>query len=155
MVPVFHIMAKPGSFQCNMSCDYCFYLKKEDLYGQKLPIRMDDATLRKYVKQQAKAQANKPEIDFLWQGGEPTICGLDCFKRVVKYQKRYCNGKPVNNSLQSNGLLIDDKWARFFADNRFLVGVSIDGPEHLHDNYRLSKGRKPTFRKVVSAIQRL
>ncbi|WP_238593834.1 anaerobic sulfatase maturase [Endozoicomonas atrinae] len=152
---VFHIMAKPSSFQCNMSCNYCFYLEKETIYGKQMPMRMDDATLRQYIKQQVKAQANLPEIGFVWQGGEPTICGLDFFKTIVKYQKRYSNGKPVNNSIQTNGLLIDDKWARFLAENRFLVGISIDGPEHLHDRYRVSKGRTPTFKKVMAAIERM
>ena len=152
---VFHIMAKPSSFQCNMSCDYCFYLEKETIYGKKMPMRMDDATLRQYIKQQIKAQARLPEVSFAWQGGEPTTCGLDFFKTIIKYQKRYSSGKPVQNSIQTNGLLIDDKWARFLAEHRFLVGVSIDGPEHLHDRYRVSKGRKPTFKKVVTAIERL
>ena len=142
---VFHIMAKPSSFQCNMSCDYCFYLEKETIYGKKMPMRMDDATLRQYIRQQMKAQARLPEVSFAWQGGEPTTCGLDFFKTIIKYQKRYSSGKPVQNSIQTNGLLIDDKWARFLAEHRFLVGVSIDGPEHLHDRYRVSKGRKPTF----------
>ena len=151
----FHIMAKPSSFQCNMSCDYCFYLEKETIYGKHTPMRMDDATLRQYIRQQVKAQERLPEIGFAWQGGEPTLCGLDFFKKVVKYQKRYSNGKPVSNTIQTNGLLIDDKWARFLAENRFLVGISIDGPEHIHDRYRVTRGRTPTFKKVMAAIERL
>ena len=152
---IFHIMAKPSSFQCNMSCDYCFYLEKETIYGKQMPMRMDDATLRQYIRQQVKAQARLPELSFTWQGGEPTLGGLDFFKTIVKYQKRYSHGKPVQNSIQTNGLLIDDRWAGFLAEHQFLVGISIDGPEHLHDRYRVSKGRKPTFKRVMAAIERM
>ena len=96
-----------------------------------------------------------PEITFAWQGGEPTLLGVDYFKKIVKYQNQYANGKIINNSFQTNGVLLNDNWCNFFVDNDFLVGLSIDGPEELHNRYRVSKGGKPSYGKVMKGLKYL
>ncbi|HBO23055.1 MAG TPA: anaerobic sulfatase maturase [Providencia sp.] len=156
MKKAFHIMAKPTSYQCNLKCDYCFYLEKEHQQGfgnQKLKC-MDDNVLREYIRQYiALSPANK--IDFTWQGGEPTMAGLDFFKRVIHYQKRYSNGKQIYNSLQTNGVLLNSEWAAFLKEHQFLVGISLDGPDWLHDIYRKSNSGNSVFNKVINAINLL
>lgn len=156
MKKAFHIMAKPTSYQCNLKCDYCFYLEKENQQGfatQKLKY-MDDNVLREYIRQYIElSPAN--EIDFTWQGGEPTMAGLDFFKRVIHYQKRYSNGKQIYNSLQTNGVLLNSEWAGFLKEHQFLVGISLDGPDWLHDIYRKSNSGNSVFNKVINAINLL
>ena len=155
----FHLMAKPTSYQCNLDCDYCFYLEKERFFNQrakdngKEKIRaMSDEVLRNYVKQYIASQ-DVPVIDFTWQGGEPTTAGLDFFKRAIAYQKKFAGDKQITNSLQTNGVLLNDEWCAFLKEHNFLVGLSIDGPEEMHDHYRVSQGGKPTFQRVVKAIE--
>jgi len=152
--PVFHVMAKPRGAICNLDCEYCFYLRKEDLY-QGSSFRMGDQTLESYVRQYIAVQ-RVPEVNFAWQGGEPTLMGLDFFRRAVMYQKKYARpGQRIENALQTNGTLLDDEWCKFFAENRFLIGISLDGPREAHDAYRKDKGGAPTFDRVLRAIQLL
>ena len=153
----FHLMAKPTSYQCNLDCDYCFYLEKERYYkprGKEKITAMSDEVLRAYIKQYIASQ-DTPEVHFAWQGGEPTTAGLDFFKKVIKYQKKFSQGKQIHNALQTNGVLLNDAWAKFLKEHNFLVGVSIDGPQEIHDHYRVSQGGKPTFTKVMKGIDNL
>lgn len=143
-----HVMAKPASSRCNLNCRYCFYLDKPEQ-----PM-MDDATLEAFICQQIAAQPGN-DVQFAWQGGEPTLCGVDFFRRVVALQQRYGQGKNIQNAFQTNGMLINDEWCRFFRDNGWLVGVSLDGPPDLHDAYRVSRSGNPTQRKVTAAIEKL
>jgi uncharacterized protein len=151
----FHAMAKPGGSICNLDCDYCYYLSKETLPDGPGTGRMSDEVLEQYIKQYI-AGVTGSEVVFSWQGGEPTLLGLDFFRKVVALEKQYA--KPfqvIQNDLQTNGTLLDDEWAAFLKENRFLVGLSIDGPRELHDKYRVTKGRKPTFEKVFAAVKLL
>ena len=123
----FHVMAKPSGSSCNLDCTYCFYLSKEHLPGGPGTGRMDDGTLKRFVSQYLVA-ASGPEVVFSWQGGEPTLCGLDFFRGVVALQAKHARpGQTVVNDLQTNGVLLDAEWAQFLRDHRFLVGLSIDG----------------------------
>lgn len=151
----FHAMAKPGGSICNLDCDYCYYLSKETLPDGPGAGRMSDEVLEQYIKQYIEGVTGS-EVVFSWQGGEPTLLGLDFYRKVVALQKKYA--KPfqvVQNDLQTNGTLLDDGWAAFLKENRFLVGLSIDGPRDIHDKYRVTKGRKPTFDKVFAAVKLL
>jgi len=149
-----HVMAKPSGAVCNISCRYCFYLEKTKLYPGSADWRMSEETLELYVKQYIEAQ-DVPEVNFAWQGGEPTLMGLPFFERAVALQQEYANGKTITNAFQTNGVLIDDAWGAFLAGNRFLVGVAIDGPKAQHDRYRLDRGGKPTFDRVVAGVEAL
>ena len=146
----FHLMAKPASYKCNLKCDYCFYLEKETYYGDS-KSKMDEQALEQYVASYIAAQPDDI-VHFAWQGGEPMMAGLAFFRRAVELQCQYANGKTITNSFQTNGVGIDDEWARFFAEHRFLIGISIDGDAPLHDAYRISVNGKPTFERVKSAI---
>ncbi|MBU0609277.1 MAG: anaerobic sulfatase maturase [Armatimonadetes bacterium] len=149
----FHLMAKPIGATCNLNCTYCYYLSKNDLLGRSR--RMSDGVLEAYVQQYIAAQ-DSPEIVFSWQGGEPTLLGLDFFRKAVELERKHCPpGKRVANDLQTNGTLLDDAWCAFLRDNGFLVGLSVDGPPALHDRYRLDRKRKPTCDRVVAAARRL
>ena len=151
----FHTMVKPAGAQCNLDCAYCFYLHKEDLLHQPRSPRMSDSLLESHVRQYIEAQGGD-EVVFTWQGGEPTLMGLAFFERVVELQKKHQKpGQRVENDLQTNGILLDDAWCAFLAQHNFLVGVSIDGPAELHDRYRYSKGNKPTFDRVMAAVDLL
>ena len=148
----FHLMAKPGGAICNLDCTYCFYLEKENLYINNKNWRMSDEVLRSYTKQYIEAQ-DVPVVTFAWQGGEPTLLGLDFFEKAVKLQKEFANGKRIENSFQTNGVLLNDEWCKFFKENNFLIGLSIDGPEDIHDKYRVYKGGQPSFSKVISGLK--
>lgn len=153
----FHMMAKPTSFRCNLKCKYCFYLEKEDLLTEcdtNQPEVMSDATLKRYIRDYIESQ-QADTIDFSWQGGEPTLAGLDFYRKAVAYQRQYANGKTITNSFQTNAVAINRQWAEFFADNQFLIGVSIDGTPEVHDKYRISVNGKPTFERVKRAIDLL
>jgi uncharacterized protein len=174
MPPGFHVMLKPSGPICNLDCTYCFYLRKEDLYdearteeatassarpaalaGKALRFRMTDAVLESFTRQYIEAQ-NAPEVTFGWQGGEPTLMGLDFFRKAVALQEKYRKpGQKIANALQTNGVLLDDDWCRFFAEHGFLIGLSLDGPQDLHDTFRVDKGGKPTFEKVYRALKLL
>ncbi|MFM5185942.1 anaerobic sulfatase maturase [Aeromonas veronii] len=146
-----HITAKPTSFQCNIKCDYCFYLEKETQF--KHTPWMDDETLEAFVR--TYISASGPEVYFTWQGGEPTLAGLDFFQRAVQYQARHGQGKKIFNALQTNGLLLNEEWCEFLKQHDFLVGISIDGPCELHELYRKTRAGRGTFDKVMAAIELL
>ncbi len=147
----FHIMTKPIGPICNLDCSYCFYLEKEKLYPETKHWAMEDATLERYVQSYIDAQPGD-EVNFAWQGGEPTLLGVEFFERVVALEQKYAGGKRISNALQTNGTLLDDRWGAFFAEHNFLIGLSIDGPRELHDIYRVDKGQAPTFDRVMRGI---
>lgn len=148
----FHVMTKPRGAVCNLDCEYCFFLKKEALYP-KSDFFMDNVTLESFTKQYIEAQ-QVPEVTFAWQGGEPTLMGLDFFKRAVYFQNKYCKpGMNIHNAIQTNGTLLDDDWGRFLIQHNFLVGLSLDGPRELHDTYRVDKGGDPTFDRVMKGLE--
>ncbi|PMH42210.1 anaerobic sulfatase maturase [Vibrio sp. 10N.286.49.B3] len=152
-----HVMAKPIGAVCNIDCTYCYYLSKQDLleYQAGKSPKMDDLTLESYIRQYIEAQ-NTPEIIFSWQGGEPTMLGLAYFKKIVALQKKYQPpGIVISNDLQTNGLLLNEEWCEFLNHNHFLVGLSIDGPELLHNTYRTNKAGRGTFRQVMKAVDLL
>jgi uncharacterized protein len=151
----FQVMAKPIGAICNLDCHYCYYLKKEFLYPEDSAFRMSDEVLERYILQQIEA-APGPAVNFAWHGGEPTALGLDYFKNIVALQKKHKpEGKKLTNGIQTNGTLLDEEWCRFFAAERFSVGLSIDGPRELHDAYRVDKGQKPTHKQVLRAFRML
>lgn len=148
----FHIMAKPHGPICNLDCTYCYYLEKENLYAKSgRDFRMRDEVLEAYIRQYIQAQPGA-HASFAWQGGEPTLLGIPFFKRVLELQSRYADGKTVDNSFQTNGTLLDDAWGEFLARNRFLIGLSVDGPQEIHDVYRVDKGGQPTFARVMRGL---
>lgn len=137
----FHSMAKPAGPLCNLRCRYCFYLEKEALFPSRTQRRMDDGTLDAFVRAYIEAQPGDV-VDFAWQGGEPTLLGVDFFRKALALQRRYANGKDIRNALQTNGTLLDDEWGAFLSGNNFLVGISIDGPKAVHDANRIDgRGR--------------
>jgi uncharacterized protein len=150
----FHTMAKPIGPICNLDCTYCFYLHKEQLLSTCNKWRMSDEVLEEFIKQYIEHQ-NYHEIIFSWQGGEPSLLGLDFFRKVVALEKKYANGKTIQNDLQTNGTLLDDEWCKFLKANNFLVGLSIDGPKRLHDKFRPDKKGDGTFMKVCDTAKRL
>lgn len=151
----FHTMAKPSGSTCNLDCTYCFYLSKETLPRGPGAGSMDEATLETFIRQYIQGNTG-PEVVFTWQGGEPMLRGLEFYRRVVSLQKQYAkSGQRIENDLQTNGVLMDDAWAAFLAENRFLVGLSIDGPREIHDRFRINKGGAPTFDKVMAAARLL
>lgn len=148
-------MAFPAGPVCNLDCEYCYYLKKTELYPEKSDFQMSEGTLEEYIKQYIEAQAG-PVVNFGWQGGEPTLRGLDFFKKAVELQKKYApDSWKIENSIQTNAVLIDDQWAEFLKENNFLVGVSLDGPAELHNRYRKDKESKGTHQKVMAGIEKL
>lgn len=149
----FHIMAKPAGPICNLDCKYCFYLEKENLYPN-AHFRMSYKVLENFIRQKIEAH-DTPLVNFAWQGGEPTLLGVEYFEKVVELQRKYARGKRIENTFQTNGVLLDDNWCEFFKENNFLIGLSIDGPKELHDKYRVNKGGKPTFDQVVSGLEYL
>lgn len=150
----FHVMVKPRGPICNLDCAYCYYLSKESLYPG-ASFRMSDQVLESFTRQYIQAQ-RVPEVTFAWQGGEPTLMGLDFFRRAVELQKKYrLPGMRVFNALQTNGTRLDDEWCDFFRQHDFLVGLSLDGPRHLHDAYRRDKGGGPTFDRVMAGLSLL
>ena len=149
----FTSMVKPVGSLCNMRCKYCYYLDKAALYDYRQPT-MDDKLLENYIRANIEGN-NSPVIAFAWHGGEPLLAGKEFFRKAVALQQKYAEGRTVENSIQTNGLLIDDEWCTIFRDNNFLVGVSIDGPEDIHDAHRIDAGGNPTFARVMKGIERL
>ena len=147
----FHVMTKPAGPICNLDCRYCFYLEKENLYPQKTDWTMRGEVLERYIREYIQAQET-PMVSFAWQGGEPTLLGVDYFREVVRLQQEYSDGKRIENGFQTNGILLDEEWGDFLAKHRFLVGLSIDGPRQLHDRYRVDKGGGPTFDRVMRGL---
>jgi uncharacterized protein len=150
----FHILTKPVGPICNLDCKYCFYLEKEKLYPGETQWRMSDAVLTEYVRQYIASQP-QDEINFAWQGGEPTLLGVEFFRKAVALQKQFAGGKTISNAIQTNGTLLNDEWCAFLAENKFLVGLSVDGPAELHDKYRVDKRQQPTFAAVMRGLESL
>jgi uncharacterized protein len=151
----FHAMAKPAGSTCNLDCAYCYYLSKETLPGGPGAGRMDDATLEQFIRQYIEGVTGD-EVVFSWQGGEPTLRGLDFFRKVIALEKKYKKpNQRIENDLQTNGTLLTEEWAAFLKEHNFLIGLSIDGPRALHDRYRVTKGGAPTFDKVYAAAMLL
>ncbi|OGU54681.1 MAG: anaerobic sulfatase maturase [Ignavibacteria bacterium RBG_13_36_8] len=150
----YHIMAKPTGSICNLDCQYCFYLEKEKLYPGKNNWVMPEGTLRLFIKNYIESQ-NVPSVNFTWQGGEPTLLGVDYFRKVIELQNEYSGGKEIMNAFQTNAVLLNDEWCELFKENIFLIGVSIDGPPELHDRYRYFKGKQSSFDKVIASIELL
>ncbi len=147
-------MTKPIGPICNIGCEYCFYLEKERLYAPDEKWKMPDAVLERYIQDYIEAQPGA-EVNFAWQGGEPTLLGVDFFRRVVALQQRYANGRTIANAIQTNGTLLDDEWGGFLAAHGFLVGISLDGPRELHDRYRVDKHGRPTYEAVMRGLSLL
>jgi uncharacterized protein len=150
----FNVMLKPAGPVCNLGCTYCYYLEKSKLYPGKKDFRMSDELLEVFVKQYIEAH-QIPVVTFTWQGGEPTLMGLDFFRKAIVLQKKYANGKTIENSFQTNGTRLDDDWCKFFTDNKILIGISIDGAEHNHDHYRKTASGGPTFKRAMKGIELL
>jgi len=149
-----HVVAKPVGPACNLNCDYCFYLEKQALFDQGENFRMTDAVLAAYITQYITSQPT-PEVEFVWQGGEPTLLGIDFFKRVIELQKPFIGKKKITNSLQTNGTLLTDEWCAFLKQHNFLVGISIDGPQEIHDRYRRDRSGHGSFDKAMAGLKRL
>lgn len=145
-------MTKPIGPLCNLDCTYCFYLEKMHLYPEAKNFRMSDEVLERYVRDYIESQPSG-EVSFAWQGGEPTMLGVGFFRKVVEFQEKYGQGRRIENALQTNGTLLDDEWGEFLAANKFLVGLSVDGPRELHDKYRVDRGQKPTFDRVMAGLE--
>lgn len=152
--PVFHLLAKPTGAVCNLDCQYCFFLSKEQLYpGDR--FRMADELLERYIRQLLEAH-RVPEVTVAWQGGEPTPMGLEFFRRSVELAERYRRPwQRVLYTIQTNGVLVDQEWAKFFKQHGFLVGLSVDGPRDVHDRYRVDKGGSGTFDRVLRGYAHL
>ncbi|MEO6923456.1 MAG: radical SAM protein, partial [Bryocella sp.] len=149
-----HVMAKPIGPICNLDCKYCFYLEKESLYPQVSKWAMAEEVLDSYIRQYIE-EHDQPVVNFAWQGGEPTLLGVDYFRNIVAIQKKYANGKRIENAFQTNGVLLNDEWMTLFKESDFLIGISIDGPRELHDTYRVDKGGQPTFDRVMHGMDTL
>ena len=147
----FSTMLKPAGSACNLDCHYCYYLDKAVQYGGRQAV-MSDELLELYVKQYIEAN-EVPTVQFCWHGGEPLLLGVDFYRKAMDFQQKYADGKKIENILQTNGTLVDEAWCDLFAGNNFLVGISLDGPQDIHDAFRLTKGGRPTFERVMRTIE--
>lgn len=148
------VMAKPAGPSCNLNCSYCFYTEKKSLYGGDAVQRMAHEVLESFIQQAVEAR-HGTEYHFAWQGGEPTLLGTDYFEKIVDLQKRYAGGAKVHNTIQTNGTLLTDSWCSFLKENEFLVGLSVDGPSPLHDQYRRTTQGRSSFAEVLRALELL
>ena len=146
-----YIMVKPVGSACNLRCDYCYYIEKQHLYANEGRQMLSDELLERFIREYIESQTT-PEVLFTWHGGEPLVRPLAFYEKVVRLQQRYARGRRIANSLQTNGTLINDDWARFFHDQGWLIGVSLDGPEAYHDAFRRTRGGGPSFRNVIRGI---
>lgn len=151
----FYLMAKPVGAVCNLNCKYCYYLEKEKLYPND-PQKwfMNEKVLETFIAHYTYSSTD-PTVLFTWHGGEPIMRGMEFFQKVIALQKKYAGGRAIDNSLQTNGTTLTDEWCKFFRDNRFLIGLSIDGPEHCHNHYRVNKSGQPSFEKVMKGLELL
>lgn len=150
-----YVMAKPAGAACNLACEYCYYLEKSRMYRAADPagkLTMTDALLEKFIREYIEAQTT-PEVLFTWHGGEAMMRPLSFYRRAVELQRRYARGRAVANCIQTNGTLLTDEWCRFLATEGWLVGVSIDGPQEFHDEYRRNRAGAPSHRKVMQGIE--
>ncbi len=152
--PRIHVLAKPTGAVCNLACEYCFFLDKELFYPDS-SFRMSDEVLETYIRQLIETHRT-PQVTVAWQGGEPTLMGVDFYRRAIELQKKHGRpGMTFENTMQTNGTLLDDEWGEFFKENDFLIGISIDGPAELHDAYRVDKKGRPTFERVMKGLRLL
>lgn len=149
-----YVMAKPAGSLCNLNCQYCYYLEKEKLYKGRKTFQMGEYILEKYIESYINSQPI-PDVCFTWHGGESLLRDQAFYQKALKLQRIYGRGRNIRNSIQTNGTLITDSWCRFFRENNFLVGISIDGPEHCHNKYRKNKRGEGTFYNVMQAIEKL
>ena len=149
-----YVMLKPVGSRCNLDCDYCYYLEKANLYTEKKNHVMSEELLEKFIKEYIESQT-MPQVLFTWHGGETLMRPLSFYKKAVQLQKKYSGGRQIDNSIQTNGTLLTDDWCRFFKENNFLVGISIDGPQEFHDEYRRDKMGRPSFHKVMRGLELL
>jgi serine-type anaerobic sulfatase-maturating enzyme len=151
----FQVFVKPAGALCNLACRYCYYLEKQAIYAPGASSRMPDDLLESYIIQHVAASPDEI-IRFSWHGGEPTLAGLEFFRRAVALQKKNRpRGRTIANGMQTNGVLLDDEWGRFLASDGFSVGLSLDGPEDIHDRYRLTRDGKPTFKQAMRGYELL
>lgn len=149
-----YVMLKPGGSSCNLACDYCYYLEKTKLYSQNKHRVMSDMLLERFVKEYLESQT-MGQVLFTWHGGETLMRPIEFYRKALDLQKKYANGRQIDNSIQTNGTLLTDEWCKFFKENNFLVGISIDGPQEFHDEYRRDKMDRPSFLKVMRGIELL
>jgi len=149
-----YVMLKPIGSCCNLNCDYCYYLEKANLYSQKKNHVMSEELLEKFIKEYIESQT-MPQVMFTWHGGETLMRPLSFYKKAVELQKKYAGGRQIDNSIQTNGTLLNDDWCRFFKEHNFLVGISVDGPQEFHDEYRRDKMGRPSFHKVMRGVELL
>ncbi len=149
-----YVMAKPAGARCNLRCSYCYYLEKTRLYPETTPHTMSDELLELFTRQYIEAQT-QPEIVFTWHGGEPLLRPISFYRKALAYQRAFARGRSISNCIQTNGTLLDDEWCRFFHDNGWLVGISIDGPQEYHDSYRRTADNRPTHSQVMRGIELL
>ncbi len=150
----FYVMAKPAGATCNLACEYCYYLEKLGFYPDKNERMMTDDLLEQFIKEYISSQTT-PDVLFTWHGGEPLMRPIAFYKRALKLQRMYANGRHIDNCIQTNGTLITEEWCRFFRENGFLVGVSIDGEQDFHDAYRRNKSGLPSYHKVMQGLRLL
>ena len=149
-----YVMVKPAGSHCNLACHYCYYLEKGNLYKDQRNTVISDELLRKFVKDYIACQTQR-EVLFTWHGGEPLMLPLSFYQKAMDLQRQYANGHVIDNCIQTNGTLLTDDYCRFFHDNGWLVGISIDGPQEFHDAYRKTRSGKPSFRQVMNGIRLL
>ena len=149
-----YVMLKPAGAHCNLACKYCYYLEKNNLYQNSHRHLMSDEMLEQFTREYIEAQT-MPQVLFTWHGGEPLMRSIDFYKKALALQKKYAHGKQIDNVIQTNGTLLTDEWCEFFAQNHWLVGISIDGPQEYHDHYRVTPDGKPSWEKVMQGISLL
>ena len=149
-----YVMLKPAGAHCNLACKYCYYLEKNNLYQNSHRHLMSDEMLEQFTREYIEAQT-MPQVLFTWHGGEPLMRSIDFYKKALALQKKYAHGKQIDNVIQTNGTLLTDEWCEFFAQNHWLGGISIDGPQEYHDHYRVTPAGKPSWEKVMQGIQLL
>ena len=149
-----YVMLKPAGAHCNLACKYCYYLEKNNLYQTSHRHLMTDEMLEQFTREYIEAQT-MPQVLFTWHGGEPLMRSIDFYKKALTLQKKYAHGKQIDNVIQTNGTLLTDEWCEFFAQNHWLVGISIDGPQEYHDHYRVTPAGKPSWEKVMQGISLL
>ena len=149
-----YVMLKPAGAHCNLACKYCYYLEKNNLYQNSHRHLMSDEMLEQFTRDYIEAQT-MPQVLFTWHGGEPLMRSIDFYKKALALQKKYSHGKQIDNVIQTNGTLLTDEWCEFFAQNHWLVGISIDGPQEYHDHYRVTPAGKPSWEKVMQGISLL
>lgn len=149
-----YVMLKPVGSKCNLDCEYCYYLEKANLFPKKNNQVMSEELLERFTKQYIESQT-QPQVMFTWHGGETLMRPLSFYRKAVELQKKYAGGRQIDNSIQTNGTLLNDEWCAFFKENNFLVGISIDGPQEFHDEYRRDKMGRPSFKRVMRGIELL